>query len=254
MLHLQQDWALFMQLPSPAAGLKGWEGFKLKRDTKCGRMEAPKAAQKGHRRCLSHKVRCVAMHIQLGNPMPMLNKDARSHWLGRDDMGYATIKGNWMLVLLDTGANVNMITPVCVMALGLQMGPLMDLCEGGITIDQPFNYEGWPIGYVIMRVQIDRISGYDEDQVTLIAQSSAEFVHKVPIILGTPTTNWVIATLKESEIDELTTLWACIRKSMLLQGQCCHKTCGHDGLRGACASPGPWCSWALWDLSGKGQD
>ena len=28
--------------------------------------------------------------------------------------------------------------------LGLQMGPLMDLCEGGITIDQPFNYEGRP--------------------------------------------------------------------------------------------------------------
>ena len=28
-----------------------------------------------------------------------------------------------MLVLLDTGANLNMITPKCVVALGLQMGP-----------------------------------------------------------------------------------------------------------------------------------
>ena len=43
----------------------------------------------------------------------------------------------------------------CVVALGLQMGPLTDLWEGGIMIDQPFNYEGQPIGYVIMRVQID---------------------------------------------------------------------------------------------------
>ena len=60
-----------------------------------------------------------------------------------------------MLVLLDMGANVNMITPGCMVALGLQMGPLMDLCKGGITIDQPFNYEGRPIGYVIMSVQID---------------------------------------------------------------------------------------------------
>ena len=51
-------------------------------------------------------------------------------------------------------------------------------------IDQPFNYEGWPIGYVIMRVQIDGISGYDEDQVALIAHSSAEFAHKVPINIG----------------------------------------------------------------------
>ena len=46
-------------------------------------------------------------------------------------MGYAMIKGNQMLVLLDTGTNVNMITPVCMAALGLQMGLLMDLWEGG---------------------------------------------------------------------------------------------------------------------------
>ena len=120
--------------------------------------------------------------------MPMLNEDARSHWLGRD-VGYATIKGKWMLVLLDMGVNVNMITPECVVALGLQMGPLTDLREGGITINQPFNYEGRPIGYVIMGVQIDGISSYDEDQVALVAHSSTEFVHHVPIILGTPTMN-----------------------------------------------------------------
>ena len=93
-----------------------------------------------------------------------------------------------MPVLLDMGANVNMITPECVVALGLQMGPLTDLCEGGITIDQPFNYEGRPMEYVIMSVQIDGISGYNEDQVALMARSSAEFAHHVPIILGTPTT------------------------------------------------------------------
>ena len=56
--------------------------------------------------------------------------------------------------------------------------------KGGITIDQPFNYEGWPIGYVIMRVQIDGISRYDKDQVTLIAHSSTEFAHKVPHYIG----------------------------------------------------------------------
>ena len=147
----------------------------------------------------------------------MLNKDAKSHWLGRDNVGYAMIKGNQMLVLLDMGTNVNMITPECVVALGLQVGPLMDLHEGGITVNQPFNYEGQPIGYVVMRVQIDRISGYDEDQVALIAQSSAEFAHKVPIILGMPTTDRAIAMLKESEIEQLATPWACIRKSTLLQ-------------------------------------
>ena len=121
--------------------------------------------------------------------MPVLNEDARSHWLGRDNVGYATIEGKQVPVLLDTGANVNMITQECMMALGLQMGPLTDLHEGGITIDQPFNYKGRLIGYVIISVQIDGISGYNKDQVMLMAQSSAKFTHHVPIILRTPTTD-----------------------------------------------------------------
>ena len=96
------------------------------------------------------------------------------------------------------------------------MGPLMDLHEGGITINQPFNYKGRPIGYIIMSVQIEGISSYSEDQVALMARSSAEFAHHVPVILGTPTTDRAIKTLKESEIDKLATPWACVRKSTLL--------------------------------------
>ena len=122
-----------------------------------------------------------------------------------------------MPVLLDVGANVNMITPECMVALGLQMGPLTDLHEGGITIDQPFNYEGRPIGYVIMSVEINGISSYNKDQVMLMACSSAKFAHHVPIILGTPSTDQAIKTLKESKIDRLATMWACVRKSTLLQ-------------------------------------
>ena len=79
-----------------------------------------------------------------------------------------------------------MITPECMVALGLQMGPLTDLHEGDITIDQAFNSKGRPIGYIIMSVQIDGISSYNEDQVALVAHSSAEFMHHVPVILGTP--------------------------------------------------------------------
>ena len=92
-----------------------------------------------------------------------------------------------MPVLLDTGANVNMITLECVVALGLQMGPLMDLHEGGITIDQPFNYEGRPIGYVIMSVQINGISGYNEDQVVLMWPTVPPSLHTMsPLYWGPP--------------------------------------------------------------------
>ena len=140
--------------------------------------------------------------------MLVLNEDTRSHWLGRDNVGDATIEGKQMPVLLDMGANINMISLECVVALGLKMGPLTDLHEGGITIDQPFNYKGRPIGYVIMSVKIDGISNYNEDQVVLMAHSSTEFAHRVPIILGTPTMDWVIMMLKESKTDRLATPWA----------------------------------------------
>ena len=124
-----------------------------------------------------------------------------------------------MPVLLDAGANVNMITLECVVALGLQMRPLMDLHEGGITIDQPFNYKRRPIGYVIMSVQINGISGYNEDQVALVARSFAKFAHHVPIILGTPTTDWAIKTIKENKIDRLATPLACVRKALCSRQQ-----------------------------------
>ena len=203
-------------------GSEGKERFKLEWGTECGRTETPKAAQKGHGRCSSWKVRCAAACIHPENLTPILNEETWSCWLGRDNVGYAMIKVKQMLVLLDTGVNVNMITPECMVALDLQMGPLMDLWEGGITIDQPFNYKERPTGYVIMRMQINRISSYDEDQVELIAHSSTEFAHHVPIILETTTPDQVIATLKESEIDMLATPWACIRKSMLLQPVATH--------------------------------
>ena len=45
-----------------------------------------------------------------------------------------------MLILLDMHANVNMITLECVASLGLQVGPLTNLQEGRIIIDQPFNH------------------------------------------------------------------------------------------------------------------
>ena len=103
--HFSQD------CPVCLKALKDKKGFKLKGGTKHGRTEAPKAARWGHRKHSSHKVRCVASHIRPENLTPMLNEDARSHWLGRDNVGYATIEGKQMPVLLDMGANVNMITP-----------------------------------------------------------------------------------------------------------------------------------------------
>ena len=84
-------------------------------------------------------------------------------------------------------------------------GPLTDLWEGGYKLStSPFNYEGRPIGYVIMRVQNQQdIWAMMRIKFVLIAHSSTEFCTPCPnYIGGHPPTDWAIATLKESKIDE----------------------------------------------------
>ena len=70
-----------------------------------------------------------------GEPTPDLNLDTLSRWLGKDNIGYAIIEDHRLLVLLDMGATVNMIMPECVASF-------TDLRKEGISIDQPFDYQG----------------------------------------------------------------------------------------------------------------
>ena len=59
------------------------------------------------------------------------------------------------------------------------------------------------MGYVIIRVQVDGVQGYDEDQIALVIPDLSNFVAQVPIILGTPTISCVMKMMKEREIDTL---------------------------------------------------
>ena len=54
-----------------------------------------------------------------------------------------------------------------------------------------------------MRFQIEVVQGYDKDQVDLIIPDLTTFAARVPVTLGTPTINWSVNVIKESEIDEL---------------------------------------------------
>ena len=65
-----------------------------------------------------------------------------------------------------------------------------------------------PIGYVIMRVQVDDVKGYDEYQVALVTPDNGSFTRRVPVILGIPTTDRVVTVMKKSEIEKLSGPWA----------------------------------------------
>ena len=63
------------------------------------------------------------------------------------------------------------------------------------------------LGYVIIRVQVDGVRGYDEDQIALIIPDHSNFATRVPIILGIPTMGWVVNVMREVEMDALAMLW-----------------------------------------------
>ena len=59
----------------------------------------------------------------------------------------------------------------------------------------------------MVRVQFPGIPSYDEDQVALVIRDGSEFSQRVPVIIGTPTIDWVVRALKESEMDTVMKEW-----------------------------------------------
>ena len=53
---------------------------------------------------------------------------------------------------------------------------------------------------------MDRVEGYDKDQIALVILDLSNFAVRVPVILGTPTISYIMNVMKEREIDALVTL------------------------------------------------
>ena len=72
-----------------------------------------------------------------------------------------------------------------------------------------------PTGFVIVRVQIPCVAGYDEDQVAIVLDDPG--MKECPVILGMPTLYQVMEVIKESEITTLAMPWGASRISWLMR-------------------------------------
>ena len=72
------------------------------------------------------------------------------------------------------------------------------------------------MGYVIIQVQVDRVQGFDEDQIALLILALSNCVAQIPVILGTCTISKIIKVMKGAEIDALAMPWASARVVHLL--------------------------------------
>ena len=80
------------------------------------------------------------------------------------------------MALLDNGAQINIIMPKYVSDHSLQMGPITNLQGAKVACVGLGNAYMRPLGYVIIWVQVDRVQGYDEDQIALVIPDLSNFV------------------------------------------------------------------------------
>ena len=120
------------------------------------------------------------------------------------------------MALLDNGVQVNTITPRYIKEHSLSVGLITDLMGSKVACIGLGNAYTRPLGYVVIRVQVDGVWGYDEDQIALIIPDFSNFAVRVPIILGTPTIRQVVNIMREVEVDALAMPWANARVAHLL--------------------------------------
>ena len=147
---------------------------------------------------------------------PFLNPDPFQWWYGIENVAKVKINGESCTALLDNGTQVNTITPRYVNEHSLQVGPITDLMGSKVTCMGLGNAYTRPLGYVVIWAQVDRVWGYEEDQIALVIPDFSNFATRVPVILGMPNISRVVNIMKEMEIDTLAMPWVNARAAHLL--------------------------------------
>ena len=80
-------------------------------------------------------------------------------------------------VLVDNGARMNTVTPAYVCQQCLDMGPTTELesVTRGIPIHGVGGTRTGPMGYVVMRVEIEGVPSYAKDQVFLVIDDNSAY-------------------------------------------------------------------------------
>ena len=120
-------------------------------------------------------------------------------------------------MLVDNGTRVNSVMPAYVHQHKLGVRPISELdhtlnpFRDHIPLVGLGGGRAEPLGFTLMRVQIEDMPHYDEQQVVFVLDDPSGFSARIPVILGTPTINRVVQTMKETEMHSAPTEWQTAR-------------------------------------------
>ena len=88
--------------------------------------------------------------------------------------------------------------------------PLENLVDHLLNLIRPGGTRTRPLGFVILRVQVSEITGYNKDVVFLVVPDESEFSRHVPLVIGTCMLGRIVNVIKESKLDRLSTPWVMV--------------------------------------------
>ena len=121
--------------------------------------------------------------------------------------------GERIWALLDTGCQINTVTPLLVEAIGLEVLTMEDLV-GDQKKECIIGVGGSAVqlkGYMVVNLRVDAANNYNEDAIAIVITDASGFASRVPMIIGTCTLERVVEAMKESELDTLTPQWDMVR-------------------------------------------
>ena len=110
---------------------------------------------------------------------------------------------------------MNIVTPAFVRQRGLPVQPLKDILDGGLSLGVVGGSSASPTGYVIIKVGVKGVAGYEEDQIALVVADASSFSARVPVTLGTATLRRVVNVMREEEMKQMGDAWDVVRAASL---------------------------------------
>ena len=148
-----------------------------------------------------------------------LNPDPFQHWYRVENVAKVKVNRESCMAFLDNGTQINNIMPSYVKSHSLKMGLITNLIGGRVACIALGNADTQPLGYIIVKVQVDGVQGYNEDQIALGSPRFIEFYRKDSHYLGNSHHKLHHKCHEEREIDALVMPWVNARVAHLLSSQ-----------------------------------